>query len=75
MRHPYPNFVAALEQLARTDRERAELLGVTRRMVIDYKNGKSLPHVRIVKRFAALDDALTLDLRPQVAAKPISQGS
>lgn len=64
MQHPYPHFLQALRELAATDEQRAQLLGVSRRMVISYKRGDSLPSVDKVKRHAALDDALTRDIRP-----------
>jgi predicted transcriptional regulator len=45
MPHPYPNFAQALRELAATDAQRAALLGVSRRMVLSYKRGDSLPSV------------------------------
>jgi predicted transcriptional regulator len=69
MPHPYPNFAQALRELAATDAQRAALLGVSRRMVLSYKRGDSLPSVDKVKRHAALDDALTRDIRPSGVAQ------
>lgn len=62
-RHPYPFFAAALEQLGRDDVARAAALGVSRRMISDYRAGTSLPHVLKLKRCRALDIALSLDVR------------
>lgn len=60
----YPNFSNALRQLAKTNRERAEVLGVSERSVVNYLYGVRLPPVEIVKQFPALDEALTRDIRP-----------
>lgn len=65
----YPNFRDALLKLAPTNRERAALLGVSERSVIYYLQGVSLPPVEKVKRFPVLDDALTLDIRPETRAE------
>jgi len=67
--HPYPHFLSAIEQLAETDRERAAILGVSRRQVVSYRMGDALPRVEIVKRHPTIDDALTLDLRPIESSK------
>jgi predicted transcriptional regulator len=61
----YPHFREALIKLAPTNRERAELLGVSERSIAYYLSGVSLPPVEKVKRFPDLDEALTHDLRPK----------
>lgn len=66
----YPCFTESLRQLAATNRERAKLLGVCERSIVDYLNGTRLPPVEKVKRFAALDDALTRDIRGPSAQIP-----
>lgn len=64
-KHPYPHFLRALEQLAATDAQRADALGVSRGMVLRYRLGRALPSVDIVKKHPTLDDALTRDFRPE----------
>ena len=61
----YPHFREALLKLAPTNRERAELLGVSERSIAYYLSGELLPPVEKVKRFPDLDEALTRDLRPK----------
>ena len=67
--HPYPHFLAAIEQLGKTDDERARVLGVSRRMIVSYRKGAALPSVLIVKRHPTIDRALTLDLSPKTEHK------
>lgn len=62
----YPHFIQALRELAPTNKERAAILGCSKRSVIMYLQGEALPHVTTVKKVPSLDDALTRDLRPQL---------
>lgn len=65
-RHPYPNFRAALLRLGATNRERAERLGVSERTFAYYLSGVMLPPVEKVKQFPDIDQALTVDIRPDI---------
>jgi transcriptional regulator with XRE-family HTH domain len=68
--HPYPNFKAALLRLGATNRERAERLGVSERTLAYYLRGVMLPPVEKVKQFPEVDQALTLDIRPDMVQIP-----
>lgn len=64
----YPNFLAALRALGRTNDEIATRLGCSKSMLYVYLRGEALPPVEKVKRIPELDDALTRDIRSDFQA-------
>lgn len=67
----YPHFTAAVRALARTNAERAAIIGCSERAVILYMQGKALPHVVKVKRIPELDHALTRDIRGETSSEEV----
>lgn len=68
MKYDCPNFRQAVRMAGDTNIERARIFGVSERAIRYYLAGDRLPPVELVKRFPALDVALTVDFCPKIAS-------